>query len=43
MTAVNNGILLCPRHHTLVHEGGFTIRGDITDGLTFHRADGTAI
>jgi hypothetical protein len=43
VTAVDNGILLCPRHHTLVHEGRFTIRGDAPVRLTFHRADGTAI
>ena len=40
---MDNGILLCPRHHTLVHEGRFTIRGDPPVGVTFHRADGTAI
>jgi hypothetical protein len=27
-TNVNNGLLLCPKHHTLVHEGGFSIEGD---------------
>jgi hypothetical protein len=42
-TAIDNGILLCPRHHTLVHEGGFTISGDPPIRLTFHRADGTAL
>jgi hypothetical protein len=43
VTAVENGILLCPRHHTLVHERRFTIRGDAPVQLTFHRADGTAV
>jgi hypothetical protein len=42
-TAVDNGILLCPRHHTLVHEGRFTIRGNAPARLTFHRADGGAL
>ncbi|TML87717.1 MAG: DUF222 domain-containing protein [Actinobacteria bacterium] len=28
-----------PRHHTLVHERRFTIRGDAPVRLTFHRAD----
>src|SRR5438132_5233222 len=37
-TAVDNGILLCPHHHTLVHEGRFTIRGNAPVRLTFHRA-----
>jgi hypothetical protein len=27
-TNVDNGLLLCPKHHTLVHEAGFTIEGD---------------
>ena len=43
VTAVDNGILLCPRHHTLVHERRFTFRGDAPVRLTFHRADGTAV
>ena len=42
-TAVDNGILLCPHHHTLVHEGRFTIRGNAPVRLTFHRADGNAL
>jgi hypothetical protein len=32
-TNVANTLLLCPRHHTLVHEGGFTIT---TDGHEVH-------
>jgi hypothetical protein len=39
-TAVDNGILVCPRHHTAVHEGGFGITGDPNGTLTFHRPDG---
>jgi hypothetical protein len=27
-TNVDDGLLLCPKHHTLVHEAGFTIEGD---------------
>ena len=39
-TAVHNSILLCPRHHTAVHEGGFRISGDANGTLTFYRPDG---
>ena len=38
-----NGILLCPRHHTAVHEGGFGISGEPNGELTFHRPDGTVL
>lgn len=42
-TAVHNGLLLCPRHHTAVHEGGFRITGE-PDGVTvFHRPDGSVV
>jgi hypothetical protein len=42
-TAVHNGLLLCPRHHTAVHEGGFAITGE-ADGVTvFHRPDGGVV
>ncbi|HEX2274013.1 MAG TPA: DUF222 domain-containing protein [Acidimicrobiales bacterium] len=42
-TAVANGILICPRHHTAVHEGGFRITGQPNDTLTFHRPDGSVL
>jgi hypothetical protein len=39
-TAVNNGCLLCPQHHTCVHELGFVITGDPNETLNFYRPDG---
>ena len=42
-TAMANGILLCPRHHTLVHEGGVRITGEPDGTLTFHRTDGAIL
>ena len=37
-TEEDNCILLCPAHHHLVHEGGWTITGNPRDGtLRFHR------
>ena len=42
-TAVGNGILLCPRHHTAVHEGGFRITGDPNGALEFRRPDGSLL
>jgi hypothetical protein len=42
-TAVDNGCLLCPRHHTCVHEGGFTTSGQPNGELTFHRPDGRTV
>ena len=42
-TAVSNGVLLCPRHHTAVHEGGFGITGEANGTLTFHRPDGSSL
>jgi len=42
-TAVDNGCLLCPRHHTCTHEGGFTITGGPNGTLTFFRPDGTVV
>ncbi|MCU1375399.1 MAG: endonuclease [Actinomycetia bacterium] len=42
-TDEGNCILLCHRHHVLVHEGGWHITGSPTDGsLTFHRPSGGA-
>ena len=43
LTAVDNGLLLCPRHHTCVHEGGFTITGEPNGTLTFYRPDGVTL
>lgn len=34
-TAVNNGALHCPRHHTLLHEGGWNATGDANGTLTY--------
>lgn len=42
-TNLDNLLLLCTRHHTLVHEGGFTIRKDFLDNWTFFRPDGIAV
>ncbi|MHB8505912.1 MAG: HNH endonuclease [Acidimicrobiales bacterium] len=35
-TDVDNGILLCPHHHTMVHEG-WTVTGQVNGTLVFHR------
>jgi len=42
-TALDNLMLLCTKHHTLVHEGGFTIRKDFLDHWAFFRPDGIAV
>jgi hypothetical protein len=42
-TSLDNLMLLCTRHHTLVHEGGFRIEKDFQDRWTFLRPDGIAI
>jgi hypothetical protein len=42
-TSVENLLLLCTKHHTLVHEGGFTIRKDFLDHRVFIRPDGIAV
>jgi hypothetical protein len=42
-TSVDNLVLLCTRHHTLVHEGGFNIRKDYSDNWAFYRPDGVAV
>jgi hypothetical protein len=42
-TAVSNGCLLCPRHHTALHEGGFSVTGEANGTLTFFRPDGTVV
>jgi hypothetical protein len=41
-TAIDNLILLCRHHHTLVHEAGWTITGTPGD-LRFFRPDGTRL
>jgi hypothetical protein len=41
-TNLDNLILLCRRHHTLVHEHGFRISSTAADP-TFHRPDGIAL
>jgi len=42
-TAVEQLMLLCSKHHTLVHEGGFRIDRDFQDRWTFFRPDGIAV
>ena len=42
-TSLDNLMLLCTRHHTLVHEGGFRIEKDFQDRWFFVRPDGIAV
>ncbi len=42
-TSLENLTLLCTHHHTLLHEGGFSIHRDSNGGLYFRRPDGRAI
>jgi len=42
-TAVDKLMLLCTKHHALVHEGGFRIQKDFLDNWTFFRPDGIAV
>ena len=42
-TSLDNLMLLCTRHHTLVHEGGFRIEKDFQDRWYFMRPDGIAV
>lgn len=42
-TSVDNLLLLCSRHHRLVHEGGFRIAKDYRDRWFFRRPDGRAV
>jgi len=37
-TSVDNGILLCRRHHRMVHEGGWTVSLDTATGLATFRS-----
>lgn len=42
-TSLSNLMLLCDRHHRLVHEGGFVIAKDYRDRWFFRRPDGHAL
>jgi hypothetical protein len=42
-TAVDYGILIWPRHHTAVREGGVRITGDPNGTVTLHRPDGSVL
>jgi len=42
-TAVDNLLLLCTKHHSLVHEGGFRIEKDFQDRWAFKRPDGIGV
>ena len=42
-TSLDNLMLLCSRHHKLVHEGGFTIQRDYQNHWFFNRPDGRAV
>ena len=42
-TDLDNLIWLCPTHHRLVHEGGWSIRVDPAGEVTFVRPDGRAL
>jgi len=42
-TSLDNLMLLCSRHHRLVHEGGFRIDKDYRDRWMFVRPDGIAV
>ena len=40
---MDNLMLLCTKHHALVHEGGFRIERDFRDKWYFARPDGIAV
>ena len=42
-TSLDNLMLLCSRHHRLVHEGGFSIERDYQNRWFFKRPDGRAV
>ena len=42
-TSLDNLMLLCRRHHTLLHEGGISVERDALGSLTFMRPDGRVI
>ena len=39
-TSLENTLLLCGRHHRLLHEGGFAIRADANGEWQFQNAKG---
>jgi hypothetical protein len=43
VTKLTNLLLLCTRHHTLVHEGGFCVRFDDSGRVCFQQRDGRQI
>jgi hypothetical protein len=42
-TSLDNLMLLCRRHHTLVHEGGIAVERNALGAMTFVRPDGRVI
>jgi len=42
-TALDKLMLLCAKHHTLLHEGGFRIDQDFQGNWAFYRPDGVAV
>jgi len=42
-TSIDNLLLICSRHHRLVHEGGYRIERDYQDRWFFKRPDGLAV
>jgi hypothetical protein len=39
-TSLDNLVLLCFHHHRFVHEGGYTIEGDVESGIRFRNRHG---
>ncbi len=39
-TSLENLVLLCYQHHRLVHEGGYTVEGDLEGGIRFRNRYG---
>jgi|TARA_Y100000310_G_scaffold200120_1_gene200128 hypothetical protein len=42
-TSLANTLLLCSKHHQLLHEGGYTINKNFEDGWYFRHNNGTII